>query len=130
MALRCSQPRHGRPACRRRSRRCQSGYLSPPPRRHLQPLLPPPPPPCSSVLPVPMAAEAAVTPPPPPPSPTEVVAPPADPSIPSGDARPGQVFHEQFRVGSGQHGSTVPLSAPSAAPPWVPPPVVGSPTAS
>ncbi|XP_046986171.1 formin-like protein 3 [Schistocerca americana] len=77
---------------------------------------PPPPPP-----PEPMDAEAAVT---PPPSPMEVVAPPPHPSIPSGGARSGQVFHEtfssppheQFGVAGGQCAPAVQLSAPSAAP--------------
>ncbi|XP_049845364.1 uncharacterized protein LOC126298091 [Schistocerca gregaria] len=101
-------------------------HLSPPLRPHPTPLPPPPQSPCSSVFPVPIDAEAAVT--PPPPSPTEVVAPLAHPSIPNSGARPGQVFDEQIGVASGQHAPAVPLFAPSAAPPWAPPPVVGRPT--
>ncbi|XP_046986172.1 leucine-rich repeat extensin-like protein 3 [Schistocerca americana] len=95
------------------------GRLSPLPRPHLQPL----PPPCSSAAAEPMDAEADVT--PPPPSPMEVVFPPPHPSIPSGGARPGQVFHgafsspprEQFGIAYGQRTPAVQLSAPSAAPP-------------
>ncbi|XP_046986086.1 leucine-rich repeat extensin-like protein 3 [Schistocerca americana] len=86
------------------------GRLSPPPWPHLRPPLPPP---CSSTVPEPMDAEAAITPPPPPPCssvvpelmdaeaaaiplpPMEVVAPP-HPSIPSGGAQSGQVFHGAF----------------------------------
>ncbi|XP_049845365.1 protein enabled homolog [Schistocerca gregaria] len=63
------------------------GRLSPLPRAHLRP-----PPPRSSTVPEPMYAEAAVT--PPPPWPTEVVAPPPHPSIPSGGARPGQCWEQ------------------------------------
>ncbi|XP_049807108.1 inverted formin-2-like [Schistocerca nitens] len=78
------------------------GRLSPPQRPHLRPPPPPPPPTttttCSSAAPEPMDAEAAVT--PPPPSPMEVVAPPPHPSIPSGGARPGQVFHGAFSSGT------------------------------
>ncbi|XP_049957762.1 neural Wiskott-Aldrich syndrome protein-like [Schistocerca serialis cubense] len=66
-----------------------NGRLSPPPR---PPPPAPPPPPCSSAVPEPVDAEADVT-PPPPPSPMEVVATPPHLSIPSGGARPGQVFH-------------------------------------
>ncbi|XP_049765882.1 uncharacterized protein LOC126095191 [Schistocerca cancellata] len=83
-------------------------------------------PPCSSVVPELIDAEAAVT--PLPPSPMEVVAPRPNPSIPSGDVRPGQVFHgafsspphEQFGAAGGQHAPAVPLTAPSAAPPLGP----------
>ncbi|XP_049816458.1 uncharacterized protein LOC126263407 [Schistocerca nitens] len=72
-----------------------SGCFSPPPRPHLRPL-PSPPPPCSSTVPELITAEAAVTPPPLSPSPMEVVAPSPHPSIPSGGARPRQVFNGAF----------------------------------
>ncbi|XP_049845363.1 uncharacterized protein LOC126298090 [Schistocerca gregaria] len=98
------------------------GRLPPPPLHHLQPASPPT---CSSTEPVLMDAEGAVT--PLFPSPMEIVAPTPHPSIRSGGARPGHVFHgtfsspphEQFGVAYGQHDLSVPLSAPSAAPPWV-----------
>ncbi|XP_049845361.1 inverted formin-2-like [Schistocerca gregaria] len=85
------------------------GRLSPPPRAHLRR-----PPPRSSTVLEPMDAEAAVS--PSPPWPTEVVAPPPHPSIPSGGARPGRIGGLMGSTASA-HFST---ASPSAghAPPW------------
>ncbi|XP_047004850.1 classical arabinogalactan protein 9-like [Schistocerca americana] len=89
------------------------GCLSPPPRLPL---------PCSSTVPEPMDTEAVIT---LPPSPMDIVAPPPHLSIPSGGARPWQVYHgvfsspphEQFGDVGGQRALVVLLSAPSVAQP-------------